>query len=126
MATADKNNLPLKKLEEKLKKKKISLEQELQKFAQKDKILKDDWDTKFPKFNGGSGGQMMEDEAQEVEEYTTKLPLEYNLELHLRDINLALEKIKKGNYGVCEKCGKKIKKERLLVCPEARFCGKCA
>jgi len=36
-----------------------------------------------------------------------------------------LEKIKKGKYGICEKCGKKIPEERLKAFPEARFCMKC-
>jgi len=43
----------------------------------------------------------------------------------LRNINLALEKIKKGNYGICEKCGGEIEIERLEVIPEAQFCKKC-
>jgi RNA polymerase-binding transcription factor DksA len=43
----------------------------------------------------------------------------------LRDINLALEKIKKGNYGICEKCGKEIEIDRLEAIPEARFCKNC-
>ncbi len=115
----------LKKIEQKLKTVKVSLEQELQRFAQEDKKLKGDWDTKFPKFNGGSGGQIMEDTAEEVEEYTTKLPIEYSLETRLRDINLALEKIKKGSYGKCEKCLKAIDKKRLEVCPEAKTCIQC-
>lgn len=101
------------------------IEQELQHFAKKDEKLKGDWDTKFPKLDGGSGSQTLEDAADEVEEYATKLPIEYNLEIRLRDINSALEKIEKGKYGKCEKCGKSIPKERLKVYPEARLCLKC-
>lgn len=67
----------------------------------------------------------MEDEAGEVEEYVTKLPIEYSLETRLRDIDSALKKIKSGEYGKCEKCGKAILKERLEVCPEARTCTSC-
>jgi len=33
--------------------------------------------------------------------------------------------IEKGEYGICEKCGKKIDEERLLACPEAKTCLKC-
>lgn len=112
-------------LEKKLEKEKKSIEAELQKFAKKDEKLKGDWDTKFPKFNGGSGSQLLEDAADEVEEYATMLPIEYSLETRLKEIDLALEKIKKGKYGKCEKCGKDIPEERLKVCPEARFCLKC-
>lgn len=115
----------LKKIQERLEAEKIAIEQELQRFAKKDDKLKDDWDTKFPEFNSGAGSQMMEDEASEVEEYVTKLPIEYSLETRLKNISSALEKVKKGEYGKCEKCGKAIPKERLEALPEARFCLRC-
>ena len=86
----------IKKLKERLEKARDSIEKELGSFAKKDDKLKDDWDTRFPHFNGGSGGQILEDAAEEVEEYSARLPVEHSLELRLRDINLALEKIKKG------------------------------
>lgn len=116
----------LKKIKEELETQKKVIEEELQRFAKKDEKLKGDWDTKFPHFDSGAGGQMLEDKAGEVEEYVTKLPIEYSLETRLKDINLALEKIKKGEYGKCEKCGRDIPKERLEVAPEARVCLKCA
>ena len=119
----------------KLEKEKRTLEKELSFFAKKDVKPEGDWDTRYPKFNGGK----LDEEAQEVEKYISLLPVEYTLELRLRDVNLALEKIrtslsartlnashlKKGKYGICEKCGKKISIERLKICPEARFCKKC-
>jgi len=115
----------MKKFKEKLKADKKTLEEELSRFAKKDPQLKEDWDTTFPKFGGEIGGSALETAADEVEEYESRLPIEYSLETRLRDINLALEKIKKGKYGNCEKCNKKIDKNRLEVCPEARFCLKC-
>ena len=115
----------LQELKEKLEKQKTSIETELTKFAKEDKKLKGDWDTKFPKSNGGSGSQMLEDAADQVEQYVNLLSLEHNLELRLQNTNLALEKIKKGKYGKCEKCKKNIEEERLKVFPEARFCQKC-
>jgi len=45
--------------------------------------------------------------------------------LQLLDINLALEKIKKGTYGKCEKCGKQISIQRLKAYPEAKYCREC-
>jgi RNA polymerase-binding transcription factor DksA len=53
------------------------------------------------------------------------LPLEHSLEIKLKNINLALEKIGKEKYGVCEKCKKEIEEDRLMVYPDARFCLKC-
>jgi len=34
----------------------------------------------------------------------------------------ALDKMKNGNYGICEKTGKRIKTARLMAMPEARTC----
>jgi DnaK suppressor protein len=115
----------LNKIKEKLKTEKLTIEKELEKFAKRDVKLKGDWDTKFPKYNSGSGSQLLEEAADEVEEYVTRLPIEYSLETRLKDISRALEKIKKGEYGKCEKCGKKIDKARLKIYPEARTCQKC-
>ncbi len=115
----------LKQLKEKLEKQKSATETELRKFATEDKKRKGDWDTKYPQHDGGVGSQALEDAADQVEEYVTFLPLEHNMEIRLQDVNLALEKIKKGNYAKCEKCGKKIAEERLKVYPEARRCNKC-
>jgi RNA polymerase-binding transcription factor DksA len=115
-----------KKAKERLEKEKLSIETELKKFAKEDKNLKGDWDTRFPKFNGSeAGGAALEKAADEVEEYVNLLPIEHSLELRLKNINLALEKIEKGKYGICENCGEKIPTERLEVHPEARFCLKC-
>ena len=113
-------------IEEKLEKEKKTLEAHLQTFAKKDTRLKGDWDTKFPKFDGEFGSSALETAADEVEEYASRLPVEYSLELRLRDIDLALEKIKKGKYGQCEKCGKDIDEKRLEIHPAARFCVKCS
>ena len=104
---------------------KINLEKELSSFAKKDPKLKGDWDSKFPRFEKAGKGQKLEEAADEVEEYATRLPIEYSLELKLRDVNLALEKIKKGEYGKCEKCGREIDKERLKAYPAARLCSNC-
>lgn len=112
-------------LKTKLEKEKENIEKELMKFAEKDKDLKGDWDTRFPYQKAKSGSGSLEEEADEVEEYTTLLPIEYGLETKLKNINLALEKIKKNVYGKCEKCGKEISEERLKAIPEAKSCLKC-
>lgn len=114
-------NFFLKKIKEKLEKEKASIESSLTSFATKDKKLPGDWDTRFPEFNSGN----LEESADEVEEYENLLPIEFSLENRLKDINLALEKIKKEAYGKCEKCGKEISWERLEAYPGARMCDKC-
>jgi len=116
----------LNQLREKLEKEKKNIESQLEKIAKKDDKVKGDWDTLFPRFDGGEfGSAALEKAADEVEEYSTLLPLEYNLENQLKDINSALEKTEKGTYGKCEKCQKEIDKDRLKAYPAARFCLKC-
>lgn len=119
------NKKLLNELKEKLERQKAVIKAELQKFAKEDKGLKGDWDTRFPKADGGAGGQALEDAADQVEEYANLLPIEHNLELRLQSIDLALGKIAKGKYGKCEKCNKKISEQRLEIYPEAKLCKNC-
>ncbi len=44
-----------------------------------------------------------------------------DLERRLADIDLALEKIEKKTYGICEKTNRPIPQGRLEIVPEARF-----
>ena len=41
------------------------------------------------------------------------------------EIDVALDKIDEGTYGVCDKCGKPIPKARLEVIPWAALCVNC-
>jgi len=111
----------IEELKEKLEKEKSSLEKELESFAKEDKNIKGNWDAKYPSKERGD----KEEEADEAQEYENLLSLEQNLEVKLRDVNLALEKIGKGEYGKCQKCGKEIEEERLLVYPGAKLCIAC-
>ncbi|OGZ67900.1 MAG: hypothetical protein A3D44_00110 [Candidatus Staskawiczbacteria bacterium RIFCSPHIGHO2_02_FULL_42_22] len=111
----------LSQLEEKLRQEKSTLEQELESFATKDKNVKDNWDVK----HASAEDTDMEEKADEMEEYDNLLSLEHSLELKLKEVNEALEKIKHGGYGTCEKCGKEIELERLEAYPEAKLCIGC-
>jgi RNA polymerase-binding transcription factor DksA len=44
----------------------------------------------------------------------------------LSDINEALERIRKGTYGLCQRCMRPIPKRRLQAIAWARFCLSCA
>lgn len=115
-----------KELKKKLEREKNQLEEELKKMAQEGQGAKESWNLRFPKFDGGeTGSGALEKSADEVEEYTTLLPIKYNLEHKLKEINWALEKMEKGGYGICEKCHKEIEEEMLKAYPETRFCLKC-
>ena len=108
-------------LKEELEQEKTKLIKELESFAKEDTKVEGNWDVK-PLTNEDSD---MEEKADEAQEYDNLLSLEHSLELKLKDIRLALEKIEKGEYGICEKCGKEITEERLQACPEARLCMNC-
>jgi len=112
-------------LKEKLKQEKEKLEKMLGGFAKKDASSEGDWNTKFPSMGAGSEGVDLEKEADEVEQYSTLLSIEQSLEAKFKNINLALKKIEKRGYGLCEKCNKSINVERLKISPEARFCLSC-
>ena len=109
------------KLKTKLEEQKKSLEEELKSFAKEDKNLKHNWDARYPNRENGN----MEEEADEVQEYDNLLSLEHSLELKLKDVNFAFEKIKKNGYGKSDNCEKKIEEERLKAVPEAKLCMKC-
>lgn len=74
-------------------------------------------------FNGGAEDQ--EDEADEAEEYANFLGVENVEEDAIHDIDVALDKMKDGTYGVCEQCGKQISFEVLSVRPESKLCKAC-
>lgn len=113
----------LKKIEKKLKEKKERIKELLAKIA---KQTDHKWEVIFPKFNGGeSGSGILEKGADEVEEFVSLIPLKESLEKKLNEISEALKKIKKGKYGICEKCKKEIEKERLEISPETKYCKAC-
>lgn len=43
----------------------------------------------------------------------------------LGDLKVAQELMKKGRYGVCERCNKDIPQARLVLVPEAKYCIEC-
>lgn len=113
-----------KQLQKKLEKEKKKLTRELKFFAKKDPKIKGNWKTRFPFF--GVSRSYKDESAEKIEAYENLLPVEHALELRLKDIEDALEKIKKGGYGKCDNCHKEIEKERLEIVPEAKLCLDCS
>ncbi len=114
------NKKQIEELKTKLEESRDSLQETLETFAKKNDDLEEDWKTKFPDFQGG-----LEESADEVEEYSSLLSVEHALELKLKRVNEALEKIDKGDFGKCEKCGEDISHERLSIIPETKVCKRC-
>lgn len=117
----------LSELKSKLLEEKTLLEKELSSFARKDPNVKGDWDTIFPQMGEAQSGShaSLDESADEVEEYDNLTSREYSLEERLAEVNRALERTEKGGYGLCQKCGKEISRERLLANPAAEFDVEC-
>ena len=110
-------------LKKKLEEEQVLLKKDLLKFADKDKKIAGDYDTRFPDFGGRSSSP--DEDANETEAYENLLAIEYALELRLKDVSEALAKIKENNYGNCEICKEGIVLNRLNANPAAKTCLAC-
>lgn len=48
-----------------------------------------------------------------------------DLERRIEEINTALKKLSRNQYGKCQRCGKAIPQARLELIPEAAYCIDC-
>ncbi|MFH1654394.1 MAG: TraR/DksA C4-type zinc finger protein [Pseudomonadota bacterium] len=82
-------------------------------------------------FREGGIGVEQADLPDEVDLASSESDQAMNLRLRDRElflykkINAALEKIKEGNYGICESCGEEIGFERLKARPVTDLCIRC-
>jgi RNA polymerase-binding protein DksA len=65
------------------------------------------------------------DLASETFEREKDLAIGESVEALLNQVLIALEKIDRGTYGVCDACGRPIKKARLQALPFATLCLEC-
>jgi len=65
------------------------------------------------------------EEADEAEEFSNNLGMQDALKERMQNIERALDKMTRGEYGKCENCGKDIPLEVLKVDPESRLCKNC-
>ncbi len=119
-AAAAPNAAFLKQVNDILVTEQANLEKELAKLAKPNPNLSDDYDGSFPDY-----GDKEDENAAEVAEYATNLSLEQTLEKSLRDVKAALERLKKGTYGLCKYCGKPIDQRRLSARPTSSSCVEC-
>ena len=108
------------KMKDKLLKDKQELTEELKKFTKQNIHNKDDYKSDFPDF-----GDEADENAKETAAFEERLSVEATLEKELRDVKKALERIDKGEHGVCHNCGQEIPKARLEARPTALTCIKC-
>lgn len=110
----------LKNITSMLEAEKANLDKQLSEFAHRTQKNTQDFQAEFPQI-----GDKEDENAAEVEQYSTNLTLERTLEAALRDVNKALERVKKGEYGVCKYCGNPIDEKRLLARPTSSACIDC-
>lgn len=113
----------LEQFKNKLEAEKEKLTKELESFAKQDPKVKGNWLTRFPFFNASRSRP--DEKAEERERYENLLPVEHVLEMRLKDINEAIERIEKKTYGKCANCSKEIRVKRLEIVPEAKLCSVC-
>jgi len=106
-----------------LKKQKNKLEQELKKILMQIEALKKDDPFSDPD-HASDNAAVDTDVREQVGHETIEAQIK-DLQLRVREINLALIKIGKGNYGKCERCGKSIALARIKLIPEVRYCITC-
>jgi len=113
----DKNTID--QIEKELAKKKEEILDELQKITNNNGGSKNH-QVKFPEY-----GDKADENAQEIDEYSTNLATDKMLESTLRDVSDALHRIKNGAYGICKYCKQPIGKKRMLARPVASTCVEC-
>jgi DnaK suppressor protein len=109
----------LDKIKGQLKEEQERLERELAKLNVRNKGGSD-FDPAFPDY-----GDKEDENAAEVAEYATNLSLEQDLQRALRDVNSALDRVKKGTYGICKYCKKHIEERRLMARATSSACVEC-
>ena len=104
------------KLEEELK----IVEEELSKIGVQNPNNPSDWIPKKPEENISPADE--NEVADTVDDVQINNALVNDLEVRYNNIKLALDKIEKGTYGICEINNHPISEERLDANPSARTC----
>ena len=111
----------IKTIKQELEDRKVKILSDLQNIGKEESAGQEgDFKTSFPEY-----GDKDDENAQEINEYSTNLATEHVLEGTIKDINQALERIEKGTYGICKYCGEEIGKKRMIARPVASSCIAC-
>jgi DnaK suppressor protein len=113
------NKKTIEQFKKRLTDEKLELENELNNIGQKSEKTPGGWEATA---SGSSTDSADENEvADKLEELEENTGIVNQLETQLGEVNLALERIEKGTYGICDKCGKPIEVDRLEANPSSRF-----
>lgn len=114
----------IEQLKKSLEEERARLVAELKTFATPDREIRGNWDARFPASSepaGPASHSGEEEQADFREEYETEVAQEQALELRLREVEQALERIATGTFGQCRHCGQPISEERLTANPAAEY-----
>ena len=100
------------------------MEGQLKELGEQNPKVPGDWEATGGELETMSPLQDSNEAADKLEEYEERREEVDQLEIRLREINSALEKIEKGTYGICEAGGEPIEPERLEANPAAKTCTK--
>lgn len=112
MQTKQPSTVFIKKQKERLETDKVSLFKEIEKLRASDPFS----DPDHASDNAAVDTDVREASGHDIVEAEIK-----EMQKRLKDIELALKKIAKGIYGICEKTNKPIPHARLELIPEARY-----
>ena len=110
------------KFKKRLEEEKQKIEDSLSKLGRKDPDNPEGWEPNPPMSDVVSADPS--DLADSFEEFENRAALELQLVDQLNNVKEALIRIKKGKYGICERGGEEIEKDRLEAYPAAKTCMK--
>jgi RNA polymerase-binding transcription factor DksA len=114
------NTIDTKHFKVKLEEEKVRLENELSKLGKQNFSIPGDWEVDAPEIDIlASDKNEVADKIEEMEERSLILD---QLENEYNEVLTALERIKTGQYGVCEVCNQPIATARLEAYPAAGTC----
>ena len=112
--------LDIKHFKDMLSKEAGLLETELATIGRKNPGQSSDWEAVEPEVDRdrADGTEV----ADNIEQYENNSAILDQLEIRLKEVRNALEKIEKGKYGICEVSGEQIELDRLEANPAATTC----
>lgn len=109
-----------KHFKETLEKEAKVLESELATIGKRSPNNPENWEVKAVKSDRDRADET--EVADDLETLDSNNAVVNQLEIRLKEVNEALEKIENGKYGVCETGGEMIEEDRLEANPAARTC----